>query len=80
MAKKDEITVKVKVDAEISSLQDACRVVVTSLKTNDEFYTAFVASIESALRESAIVWEEWEYTETAKKIADRIIGNESTSR
>ena len=78
MAKIDDITVKV--DVEISSLQDACRVVVTSLKTNEEFYKAFVASIESALRESTIVWEEWEYTETAKKIADRIIGNESTSR
>lgn len=77
MEKTDEITVKVKVDAEISSLQDACRVVVTSLKTNEEFYNAFVASIESALRESTIVWEEWEYTETAKKIADRIIGNET---
>lgn len=78
MAKTDEITVKVKVDAEISSLQDACRIVVTSLKTNEEFYNAFVASIESALRESTIVLEEWEYTETAKKIADRIIGNEET--
>ena len=79
MAKKDEITVKVKVDAEISSLQDACRVILTSMKTNEEFYNAFVASIESALRESTIVWEEWEeweYTETAKKIADRIIGLE----
>lgn len=72
MPKIDEITVKV--DAEISSLQDACRVVVDSLKTNEEFYNAFVASIESALRESTIVWEEWEYTETAKKITDRIIG------
>ena len=74
MAKIDDIIVKV--DVEISSLQDACKVVVASLKTNDEFYNAFVASIESALRESTIVWEEWEYTETAKKIADRIIGIE----
>ena len=74
MAKIDDIIVKV--DVEISSLQDACKVVVASLKTNDEFYNAFVASIESALRESTIVWEEWEYTETAKKIADRIIGVE----
>ena len=78
MAKVDDI--KVKVDVEITSLQEACGVVVASLKTNEEFYNAFVASIESALRESTIVWEEWEYTETAKKIADRIIGNESTSR
>lgn len=76
MAKKDEITVKVKVDAEISSLQDACRIVVTFLKTNEDFYDAFVASIESALRESMLILKEWEYTETAKKIADRIIGLE----
>lgn len=76
MAKMDEITVKVKVDAEISSLQDACRIVVTSLKTNEEFYNAFVASIESALRESMLILKEWECTETAKKIADRIIGLE----
>ena len=74
MAKIDDITVKV--DVEITSLQDACRVVVESLKTNEEFYNSFVASIESVLRDSTIVWEEWEYTETAKKIADRIIGIE----
>ena len=74
MPKIDEITVKVKVDAEITSLQDARKVVLTSLQTNEEFYNAFVASIESALRESTIVWEDWEYTETAKKILDRIIG------
>ena len=41
---------------------------------NKECYEALVASIESSLRESTVVWEEWEYTETAKKIADRIIG------
>lgn len=42
--------------------------------SNEECYEALVASIESSLRESTIVWEEWEYTETAKKVADRIIG------
>ena len=39
-----------------------------------DMYDALVTSIESSLRESTIVWEEWEYTETAKKVADRIIG------
>ena len=42
--------------------------------TDRELYKALVASIEGALRESTIVWEEWEYTETAEKVADRIIG------
>lgn len=60
----------------VDTIQQACKVLCQTLKTNDEFYTAFVASIESALRESTIVWEEWEYTETAKKIANRIIGLE----
>lgn len=63
---------------DVETIQQACKVLVQTLKTNEEFYNAFVASIESALRESTIVWEEWEYTETAKKIADRIIGNETT--
>lgn len=65
-------------DAE--TVQQACEVLKTEFRKNRDFYNAFVASIESALRESAIVWEEWEYEETSKKIADRIIKNESTSR
>ena len=55
-------------------IQHACKVITHALQTDNDFYDAFVASIESALRESTIVWEEWEYTETAKKIADRLIG------
>ena len=55
-------------------IQQACEVLTHTLQTDEDFFNAFVASIESALRESTIVWEEWEYTETAKKIADRIIG------
>lgn len=61
---------------DVETIQQACKVLIQTLKTNEEFYDAFAASIESALRESTIVWEEWEYTETAKKIANRIIGLE----
>lgn len=60
----------------LEHIQRACKVLTMELKCNKDFYDAFVASIESALRESTIVWEEWECTETAKKIADRIIGLE----
>ena len=60
----------------VDTIQQACKVLTHTLQTNEEFYNAFVASIESGLRESTIVWEEWEYTEIAKKIADRIIGLE----
>ena len=58
----------------MTDIQQACKVLINALQTNHEFYNAFVASIESALRESTIALEEWEYTETAKKITDRIIG------
>jgi hypothetical protein len=62
---------------DVTTVEQACEVLKREFRTNRDFYNAFVASIESALRESAIVWEEWEYEETAKKIADRIIGNET---
>ena len=61
---------------DVETIQQACKVLTHTLQTDEDFYNAFVASIESALRESTIVWEEWEYTETAKKIADRLIGKE----
>ena len=62
---------------DVDTIQQACKVLIQTLKTNDEFYNAFVSSIESALRESMLILKEWECTETAKKIADRIIGNET---
>ena len=62
--------------SKINPIQKACKILVVGLRCNKEFYNAFVASIESALRESTVVWEEWEYNETARKIADRIIGHE----
>lgn len=65
---------------DVETVKQACEVLKREFRTNIDFYNAFVASIESALRESTIVWEEWEYEEIAKKIADRIIGDESTSR
>ena len=65
---------------DVTTVEQACEVLKREFRTNRDFYNAFVASIESALRESTIAWEEWEYLETAKKIADRIIGNESESR
>ena len=61
---------------DVETIQQARKVLTHTLQTKEELYNAFVASIESALRESTIVWEEWEYTETSKKIADRIIGVE----
>lgn len=39
-------------------------------------YNGLVASIESVLRETIDGWDPFEYTETAQKIADRIIGRE----
>lgn len=64
----------------VETIQEAKRVLSHSLQTNRELYDEFVSDIESAMQESTVVWEEWEYHETAKLIADRIIGNESTSR
>ncbi len=55
-------------------IQHAFSIVRNVFIVNKDCYEALVASIESSLRESTIVWEEWEYTETAKKVADRIIG------
>ena len=62
---------------DVETVKQACEVLKREFRTNRDFYNAFVASIESALRESTIVWEELEYEETSKKIADRIIGNET---
>lgn len=62
---------------DVETIQQACVILKTVMKIDLLIYNALVASIESALRESTIVWEEWEYEETAKKIADRIIGNET---
>ncbi len=58
------------------TIQQACKILTQALTTDNDFYNCFVASIESALQESTVVWEEWECNETARKIADRIIGNE----
>jgi len=56
------------------TIHQAFSIVRNVFISNEECYEALVASIESSLRESTIVWEEWEYTEAAKKVADRIIG------
>ena len=58
------------------SITEATKILRHAFLTDNDLYNGLVASIESALRESTIVWEEWEYTETAKKIADRIVGIE----
>lgn len=64
---------------DVETVKQACEVLKREFRTNRDFYDAFVASIESTLRESMLILKEWECEETAKKIADRIIGNESTS-
>ena len=38
-----------------------------------ECQEAFVASVESALRETIVVWEEEEYHDIATRVTDRII-------
>lgn len=58
------------------TVEEAAKVMRHSFMTDKDLYNALVASIESALRESTVVWEEWEYTEVARKIADRIVGIE----
>lgn len=62
---------------DVTTVNQAWEVLKTAMKKDLFIYNAIVIIIESALRESTIVWEEWEYEETAKKIADRIIGNET---
>lgn len=56
------------------TVEEAAKVLRHTLITNNDLYNGLVASIESAIRESTVVWEEWEYTETARRIADRIVG------
>lgn len=58
------------------TVEEAVKVLRHALMTDKDLYSGLVASIESVLRESTVVWEEWEYTETARKIADRIAGIE----
>lgn len=58
------------------SITEATKILRHAFLNDNDLYNGLVASIESALRESTVVWEEWEYTETARKVADRIAGKE----
>lgn len=62
---------------DVTTVEQACEVLKREFRTNRDFYNDFVASIESTLRGSMIILKNLEYEETAKKIADRIIGNET---
>lgn len=55
------------------TIEDAAKVICHSFSLDRELYDAFVASIESALREMPPRIDRWR---AAKRIADRIIGRE----
>lgn len=56
-----------------SDLQTACRIIRDELLKNDNFYRAFVASVQSAIRE---VSEDCWSIELAERIVKRISGEE----
>lgn len=56
-----------------SDLQTACRVIRDELLKHEDFYRAFMASVQSAIRETP---EECWSNELAEKIVNRISGEE----
>ena len=66
------MTIKALVPLDIAQ---AARMIDLAYQCDKSFRTAAIKSVESALRETTIVWEEWEYEEAAEKIADRIFGD-----
>ena len=69
-----DIMARVNVGFEVFTIEQAAVVIKNAYKNNEDFRDSITESIESAMRESTVVWEEWEYTENAKKIADRVFG------
>lgn len=57
-----------------AALTAAANILRSEYNNNPFYRDAVVASVKSAMRETTIVWEEWEYDEAAKKIADRVMG------
>ncbi len=53
-------------------LMNASQLLREEYLENEFFRDAVIASVKSALRETTIVWEEWEYEDAARKIAERI--------
>lgn len=58
------------------TVEEAAKVMRHSFMTDKDLYNALLEGIESSLRESTVEWGNWRYTETARKIADRLIGKE----
>ena len=56
-----------------SNIAVSAQVLRMAIINNKELYEAFVASVESALRETIVVWEEEEYHDIATRVTDRII-------
>jgi len=58
----------------VDTIQQACKVLCETLQKDEMFHNVLLDNIEDVLRNSTVVWEEWEYREIANKILDRIIG------
>ena len=69
-----DIDIMARVNVDVFTIEQAAVVVQNAYKANRDFRESITESIESAMRESTIVLEDWEYKETAKKIADRVFG------
>lgn len=54
-------------------ISESAQEIRLAIINNKDLYEAFVASVESALREIIVVWEEEEYHDIATRVTDRII-------
>lgn len=54
-------------------ISESAQEIRLAIINNKDLYEAFVASVESALRETIVVWEEEEYHDIATRVTDRII-------
>lgn len=61
-----------------STIEEAERLVKEEIWRNPVYRRAKLDEIEDLLRESTVVWEEWEYKMLAERIVDRLYGERRT--
>ena len=57
----------------MNEIEDAAQLIRMAVINNKDLYNSFVASVEGALRDCIVVWEDEEYHDIATRVTDRII-------
>lgn len=57
----------------MSAKIDIIEVTKIAIRSDSDLYRKMVDRIDKALQNTTIVWEYWEYSEAAKRIADELL-------